>query len=245
MLPSIPPNPRAGTGSTAGIVDLLYSHHTPAESASALLSLRTLLITAENDSSLAAYRVLSATLVPGQRADFVVAAPAPDSIDLAAAELIRIVVNDQGVHEVRPSAGAAAGPGRRLLVAPSAASAKAGSLRGVVYDVAAPYCGEQLGPWCGTVGREWTTPAVPGRSLRKFGTPRRVGGIRHPPLRGFPWPCRLRLRHLRQCRRLPADLPRRPHLRRQRQGVPEPLRRHPGGHHRALHRPDLRRHLFK
>ncbi|EFN58511.1 hypothetical protein CHLNCDRAFT_140571 [Chlorella variabilis] len=145
-----------GTASTAGVVDLLYAHYSPAEASAALLSLKSLVITAGNGTAVSVYQVLAATLVPGQRLDFVVTAPAAAAAGASAnaADLMRIVIDDAGVHEVRSGAQQA---GRRLLVAATTAGA-AKTVQGLVYDVTAPTCSTGS---CGGAASQISCPEVP------------------------------------------------------------------------------------
>ena len=223
----------------------MYAHHTPAEAAAALLSLKELLVRADS-GAVSAYRVQSARLVPGRQLEFVVAAPAGDDSDeffygdvgeefpdypiaaeaaaveaaagaaaaavlplddsteagvddrlaalqpamaldgasawataaaagassagsagtepftkpfmgaampppaaaAAAAELIRIIISDRGVLEVRSGSGfrpdGAASPARRGARSLRVVSPRGGigSVQGVVYDIATGGCGE-------------------------------------------------------------------------------------------------------
>ena len=208
----------------------MYAHHTQAEAAAALLSLKELLVTADN-GAVSAYRVQSARLVPGRQLEFVVAAPAGDesedhfyddvasefpdypiaaeaaaveavvaaaaaaalplgdstegSVDdrlaarqpamalndasawataaaagassagsagtetyTATAELIRIIISDRGVLEVRSGNGfgpdGVASPARRGARSLRVVSPRGGigSVQGVVYDIATGGCGE-------------------------------------------------------------------------------------------------------
>ncbi len=120
------------------MADLLYAYHTPAEAASSLLSLKQLLVTTDN-GTLSAYQVLSATLVAGVCLDFVVVAPMLDvSGNGPVAEMIRIVISQEGMHEVRSgSMEQASGSGRRLLVTPS--NSKAG-VAGLVTSTTTSSC---------------------------------------------------------------------------------------------------------
>jgi hypothetical protein len=98
-----------GTAQAAELADVLYAYLTPADQASALLNLKSLLVV--TNSSVSAFQVLSAHLVPGQRLEFVVAAPAgadaadagsfPAASYASVTDLARIVIDEEGVHEVR------------------------------------------------------------------------------------------------------------------------------------------------
>ena len=135
-------SPAAGTAQAAETADLLYAYHTPADAAASLLSLKQLLVTADS-GTMSAYQVLSATLVAGKRLDFVVAAPTQDaSGNGPVAEMIRIVISEEGVHEVRSgSIEQASGGGRRLLVTPSNSKA---SVTGLVTNTATSTCSGEL-----------------------------------------------------------------------------------------------------
>ncbi|KAL4427690.1 hypothetical protein ABPG75_001779 [Micractinium tetrahymenae] len=135
------------TASTAGVVDLLYAHHSTAESATALLALKELVVTTEA-GTVTAYQVFSSSLIPGVQAEFVVAAPADGSwaANPAAAapsasgvELIRIVVCDWGVYEIRGGTPGttSTGSARRLLAAGAGATptGQPAGVQGMVYDV--------------------------------------------------------------------------------------------------------------
>lgn len=137
----------AATASTAGVVDLLYAHHSTAESATALLALKELVVTTEA-GTVAAYQVFSSSLIPGVQAEFVVAAPADGSWaanpsaaapSTSGVELMRIVVCDWGVYEIRGGAAANASGGggaRRLLEAGGATpTGQPAGVQGMVYDV--------------------------------------------------------------------------------------------------------------
>lgn len=222
------------------MVDLLYAHYSPAEASAALLSLKSLVITAGNGTAVSVYQVLAATLVPGQRLDFVVTAPAAAAAGASAnaADLMRIVIDDAGVHEVRSGAQQA---GRRLLVAATTAGA-AKTVQGLVYDVTAPTCSECLCCWglgpaarCARTRRHPSCPSSPSCPLPRSRVRQSIGRLADVDMCAS---CRHRL--LRR-RRQPDQLPRGAHLRRQRQAVHQPLRGHRGRHHRALHQ--LRAHV--
>lgn len=145
----------------AEITDLLYAYHTPADAAASLLGLKELLITTGNDT-VAAYQVLSASLVTGQRLDFVVAAPTHDAgaaggtaAGRPAAELMRIVISEAGVFEVRGGGdggdGQGAGSGRRLLQQLSNGQLANPKVQGQLSSTATSTCGEpqrQAPPAC-------------------------------------------------------------------------------------------------
>lgn len=145
--PPPPPPPRAAaTASTAGVIDLLFAHHSTAESATALLALKELVITTEV-GTVAAYQVFSSSLIPGVQVEFVVAAPADGSWAHPSAagpsnsgvELMRIVVCDWGVYEIRGGATAntsGSGAARRLLAAGGTTpTGQPAGVQGMVYDV--------------------------------------------------------------------------------------------------------------
>ncbi|KAL4444636.1 hypothetical protein ABPG77_002453 [Micractinium sp. CCAP 211/92] len=134
------------TASTAGVIDLLFAHHSTAESATALLALKELVITTEV-GTVAAYQVFSASLIPGVQVEFVVAAPADGSWAHPSAagpsnsgvDLMRIVVCDWGVYEIRGGATAntsGSGAARRLLAAGGTTpTGQPAGVQGMVYDV--------------------------------------------------------------------------------------------------------------
>ncbi|EFN55397.1 expressed protein [Chlorella variabilis] len=148
-----------GTAQAAETADLLYAYHTPADAAASLLSLKQLLVTADS-GTMSAYQVLSATLVAGKRLDFVVAAPTQDaSGNGPVAEMIRIVISEEGVHEVRSgSIEQASGGGRRLLVTPSNSKA---SVTGLVTNTATSTCSATSGGTCSKAATQMSCPPVP------------------------------------------------------------------------------------
>jgi hypothetical protein len=141
-----------GTAAAAETADLLYAYHTPAEQSAALLTLKSLLISSDNSTgngTIAAYQVLSSHLVPGQRLEFVVVAPSFGGGAAGVgpvAEMIRIIVDSEGVHEVRggPTNRAGIGGSRRLLATPPGVLAPnymRGSITGQLTGMTAG-CGE-------------------------------------------------------------------------------------------------------
>ncbi|EFN55396.1 hypothetical protein CHLNCDRAFT_134501 [Chlorella variabilis] len=171
-----------GTAVAAEITDLLYAYHTPADAAASLLGLKELLITTGNDT-VAAYQVLSASLVTGQRLDFVVAAPTHDAgaaggtaAGRPAAELMRIVISEAGVFEVRGGGdggdGQGAGSGRRLLQQLSNGQLANPKVQGQLSSTATSTCGTSGGtcsPGTASVG----CPRVPtcGTNRVRYGSP--------------------------------------------------------------------------
>lgn len=148
-------HPTQGTAQSAELVDLLFAHHAPVEAATALLSMRQLLVRPEGDVGVAAFQVLSAVLDSGRQLELVVAAPtvsgatpgtAPAPLLAAPAEFIRIVISDQGVHEVRAGVGASTeGPSARRLLT---VSSGLGGIQGIVHDVIIGACSEPVLPFC-------------------------------------------------------------------------------------------------
>ena len=112
---------------------------------------------------MAAYRVFSVSVKPGVAAEFVVAAPADGSWGAAGTapgaapgvEMMRIVIDDSGVHEVRSGAADAAGARRRML------AAGGGAVHGVVYAVAADWPPNLAADWVGTFTRKPPPPSPP------------------------------------------------------------------------------------
>ncbi|PSC75036.1 tRNA pseudouridine synthase mitochondrial-like [Micractinium conductrix] len=150
-----------GTASTAGVIDLLTAYRSSPESAAAILGLQQLLVT--TPTGMAAYRVFSVSVKPGVAAEFVVAAPADGSWGAAGTapgaapgvEMMRIVIDDSGVHEVRSGAADAAGARRRML------AAGGGAVHGVVYAVAADWPPNLAADWVGTFTRKPPPPSPP------------------------------------------------------------------------------------
>jgi hypothetical protein len=135
-----------GTATSAAMVNLLYAHHTTQESAAALLAMKSLVVntnTSAGDTSTFVYQVLAATLVPALHLELVVTARSAAAAALDVSKLMRIYIDDKGVHEVRggDDQGTAAA-GRRLLLD---AGAGVGSVQGMVSDMATNMCGESWG----------------------------------------------------------------------------------------------------
>jgi hypothetical protein len=129
------------------MADLLFAYHTPSEQSDTLLSLKSLMITSDS-GAVSVYQVLSSNLVPGQRLEFIVVAPtrtAADSLKYSgqpAAEMVRIVISEAGVYEVRGTQATA--NRRKLLATPvgTLSGAYAGSITGQLASTASMACGE-------------------------------------------------------------------------------------------------------
>lgn len=154
-----------GTGQAAEMADLLFAYHTPSEQSDTLLSLKSLMITSDS-GAVSVYQVLSSNLVPGQRLEFIVVAPtrtAADSLKYSgqpAAEMVRIVISEAGVYEVRGTQATA--NRRKLLATPvgTLSGAYAGSITGQLASTASMACGSG-GASCSAAANSIGCPSVP------------------------------------------------------------------------------------